>query len=125
MQRVHQGQRVNVEGWAKLGLRTVICWGRDRCLPFNELRHPKLISFTREQASFGISLPYSVKLGNALHQEQKLRSYEPPIARVMVASTRLVSGLAYAALSDPFSLCLTTYRRGQDWPRILTYLFRS
>jgi hypothetical protein len=44
----------------------MICWGRDRCRFFDECKHQKLISITREQASFRISLPYLVKLGNAL-----------------------------------------------------------
>lgn len=57
MSRVHHGQRITVEGWATLGLRPVICWGRDWCLSFDTLRHHELISFTRERASCGTSFP--------------------------------------------------------------------
>src|SRR6476469_6701622 len=96
MQRVYQGQRINMEGWAKLGLRTVICWRRDRCRSFNELRHHKLISFTREQASFGISLPYSVKLGNALNTYITLFAFYITIFYTSVCSCRLIVSQVYS-----------------------------
>ena len=67
VQAIDQGEGINVQGWTQPCLRTMVCWGRDWCLTFYKGRHHKLISFTREQASFGISLPYAVKLGNALN----------------------------------------------------------
>jgi hypothetical protein len=41
----------------------MICWWGHWCRFIDECRYHKLISFTREQASVGISLPYSVKFG--------------------------------------------------------------
>jgi hypothetical protein len=56
MQCVDEGQGVNMEGWAKPGLRTMVCrWGH-RCRFVADQRYHKLISITSGFASFGISL---------------------------------------------------------------------
>src|SRR5260370_37216155 len=66
MQHGHQSQGINVQGWAEPGLRTIACWWGHRCHFVADRRHHKLISWTRERASFRLSLPYSVKLGSAM-----------------------------------------------------------
>jgi hypothetical protein len=67
MQGGNQGQGINMQGWIQPRLRTMVCGGWDRCLTFYGYWHHKLTPIRRERASFGISLPYSVKFGNALN----------------------------------------------------------
>src|SRR5260370_9257292 len=66
MQHGHQSQGINVQGWAEPALRTIACWWGHRCHFFDDRRHHKLISWTRERASFRLSLPYSLKLGSPM-----------------------------------------------------------
>src|SRR6266581_6494689 len=61
MQRSDEGKCVHVEGRTLFRLRTLIGWWWDRCLFFDDCRHHKLISLTRELASPRVSLPYSAK----------------------------------------------------------------
>src|SRR5712664_214767 len=54
----------------------MICWGRDRCRFVDKCTHQKLVSIAREQASFGISLLYSVKSEHALCERISM-TYQP------------------------------------------------
>jgi hypothetical protein len=62
MQGVHQSQGINVQGWTEPGLRTLICWWGHWCRFFDEDRHHKLLSVTRERTSVMISLPHLVNI---------------------------------------------------------------
>ncbi len=68
MQCGNQGQSINMQSWAEPVLRSMICWWGHRCRFVDDRRYHKLISWRREQASFRISLSYSVKLGSALNK---------------------------------------------------------
>src|SRR6266581_3970208 len=61
MQRSDEGKCIDVEGRTLFRLRTLIGWWWDRCLFFDDCRHHKLISLTRELGSPRVSLPYSAK----------------------------------------------------------------
>jgi hypothetical protein len=61
MQLGDECQRVDVERLPLFGLCSVICWWRDWCLMVHWNRQHKLISFTRGNLVFELSLPYSVK----------------------------------------------------------------
>src|SRR5258708_39345454 len=52
MQRRDQGEGINVQGWAKQGLRPMIGWWGHWCHFVDACRYHKLISTTREQASW-------------------------------------------------------------------------
>jgi hypothetical protein len=59
---------IDVQSRTAFGSHTMVCWGWKWFLFFEKGRHHKLISFTKGQASFQISLPSLVKLGNALYK---------------------------------------------------------
>ena len=72
---------VHVEGRTLFRLRALIGWWWYRCLFFDDCRHHKLISLTRELASPRVSLPYSAK-------------YEP----VLLSIEELFGGLGNALM---------------------------
>jgi hypothetical protein len=51
MEGAHQEKRINVQGWAKTGLHSMVCLWRHWCLVARQLRHHRLLSFdhTRER----------------------------------------------------------------------------
>jgi glutamate N-acetyltransferase/amino-acid N-acetyltransferase len=90
-----------VQGIPATSLRTVVCWRRDRCLTINGCRHHKLISITRELASFWSSLPYSIKFGNALinSKNANVATGEQGLANIREV-VRLVAGELAIAPED-------------------------
>lgn len=78
-----------MQGWTQLRLRTMVCGGWDGCLTFYRYRHHKLASITRRQTLFGISLPSSVKFGNALF----ITNAESAIAHFGVSAVFFAEGI--------------------------------
>src|SRR6266702_347037 len=72
MQRSDEGKCIDVEGRSLFRLRTLIGWWWYRCLFFDDCRHHKLISLTRELASPRVSLPYSAKCAPVLLSIEEL-----------------------------------------------------
>src|SRR6266581_4331888 len=72
MQRSDEGKCIYVEGRTLFRLRTLIGWWWYRCLFFDDCRHHKLISLTRELASPRVSLPYSAKCAPVLLSIEEL-----------------------------------------------------
>jgi hypothetical protein len=98
MQGVHQGEGINVQGWAEPGLRTMICWWGHWCRFVDKCRHHQLISIMRERASFEISLPYSVKFGNTLEIMKHFTSIEK-IDTAILYLLELTSGISVLLLA--------------------------
>lgn len=42
MEGVHQGERINVQGWTQTGLRSMVCRWRHWCFVVRQLRHHRL-----------------------------------------------------------------------------------
>src|SRR5947209_20264564 len=84
MQRGDQRQCIDMQCTAQPGLSSLKGWRCNGCLFFDDWKHYKLLSLTRERVSPRVSLPYSAKwsalcsllkgflgLGNALFSDKE------------------------------------------------------